>query len=451
VRRWLLLLAVAVVGGTGPAPARAAEAEGRAAAERGRDAIIRRPMNPPAWSAESYENAWKQWPVAEKPADYARAFRQRYGLHEAPFDNHSLPLGLMETRSLLGRGIVNNCLLCHAGSVAGQTYIGLGNASLDLQGLFDELSPAIGTKPDLPFQFSHVRGTIDPISPVAFLMRLRDADLNLQKPIELDYFKGVCSRPPAWWLIKRKQTRDWTGGMDARSTRIDLANLLHPLNGADYIKKHEPVFADILAFLHTVEAPKYPFAVDARLAARGREVFEDHCARCHGTYGPGGKYPNKIVPLDTVGTDPVLAEAITARNAEHYNKSWFAQQLGPDGKRYQFTEHQGYQAPPLDGVWATAPYFHNGSVPTVYHVLNSKARPKVYTRSFGTAKEDYDPVKLGWKVTELARPPDAKSPAIERRKVYDTAQRGRGNGGHPFGDKLTEDERAAVIEYLKTL
>jgi hypothetical protein len=102
-------------------------------------------------------------------------------------------------------------------------------------------------------------------------------------------------------------------------------------------------------------------------------------------------------------------------------------------------------------VWATAPYFHNGSVPTVYHVLNSKARPKVFTRSFGTGKEDYDPAKLGWKVTEPAGPPGPEAPAVERRKVYDTGLRGRGNGGHTFGDKLTEGERAAVIEYLKTL
>jgi mono/diheme cytochrome c family protein len=451
VRGWLLLVGVAVVGVIGRAPARAAETEGRTAAERGRDAILRRPLNPPTWSAEAYENAWKQWKVAEKPADYGRAFGARYGLLPAPDDNHGLPLGLMEAPGLLGRGVVHNCLLCHAGAVAGQTYIGLGNASLDLQALFDELSAPDGNKPDLPFQFSHVRGTIDPASPVAYLMRFRDADLNLQRPVDLDLFKDVCSRPPAWWLLKKKRTRDWTGGLDARSTRVDLANLLHPLNSGEHIKKHEPVFADILAFVHSIEAPKYPFAVDAKLAARGREIFENTCTRCHGTYGPGGKYPNRIAPLETIGTDAVLAEAVSARNMEHYNKSWFAQQVGPDGKRYQFTEHRGYQAPPLDGVWATAPYFHNGSVPTVYHVLNSRARPKVYTRSFGTGKEDYDPAKLGWKVKELAGPPDSELPAIERRKVYDTALRGRGNGGHTFGDNLTEDERTAVIEYLKTL
>lgn len=449
MRTWLVLLGLAAVGWASPAPAPAAE--GRAAAERGRDAILRRVMNPPTWSADAYENAWKHWHVAEKPADYDRAFRRRYGLLPAPYDNHGLPLGLMESRSLIGTGIVNNCLMCHAGAIAGQTYIGLGNASLDVQGLFDELTPVGGVKTELPFQFSYVRGTIDPISPIAFLMRFRDPDLNLQPPIDLDLFRDVCSRPPAWWLLKRKQTRDWTGGLNAHSTRVDLANLLHPLNSAATIKKHQPVFDDILAFLHSIEPPRYPFAVDAGLAARGREVFDNHCARCHGTYGPAGKYPNRIVSLETVGTDPVLAEAVTGRNMVYYNKSWFAGEIGPNGTRYQFTEHHGYQAPPLDGVWATAPYFHNGSVPTVYQVLNSKARPKVYTRSFDTRKEDYDPVKLGWRVTELDRPPDSRAPGIDRRKVYDTTLRGRGNGGHTFGDKLTEAQRTAVIEYLKTL
>jgi hypothetical protein len=113
-------------------------------------------------------------------------------------------------------------------------------------------------------------------------------------------------------------------------------------------------------------------------------------------------------------------------------------------------EAKGYQAPPLDGLWATAPYFHNGSAPTVYHVLNSKARPTRFTRSYQTEVVDYDSVKLGWKYREVG-PVDPKLPPRERRKVYDTTQPGRGNGGHTFGDDLTEEQRMAVIEYLKML
>ncbi len=420
-------------------------------ASHGREIIFNHALNPPLWSAKAYESAWKQWGLAEKPADYGLAFRQRYGLQANPLAKQELPLGLMESSGLLGKGIVNNCLMCHAGSIAGQTYIGLGNASLDLQALFDDLSAADGLSLNLPFRFSHVRGTIDPVTPVAYLMQLRDKDLSLQRPVELDFFSNVCSDPPAWWQIKKKKTRDWTGGIDARSTRVDMANLLSPFNSSDYIKKQEPGFADIRDFLLTVEAPKYPFPVDAELAASGRALFTENCARCHGSYGPRWTYPNKIVPLDNIGTDATLARAISLRNLEYYNQSWFAQEKGTDGQLYHVADTKGYQAPPLDGVWATAPYFHNASVPTVYHVLNSKARPKIFTRSFFTRKEDYDPVKLGWKITVLDEPADPKLPGIERRKIYDTTLPGRGNAGHPFGDDLTEPERLAVIEYLKTL
>ena len=83
--------------------------------------------------------------------------------------------------------------------------------------------------------------------------------------------------------------------------------------------------------------------------------------------------------------------------------------------------------------------------------LNSKARPKVFTRSFRTGRDDFDPRHLGWKFQEVQHALGTDVPAIERRKVYDTTQPGRGNGGHSFGDRLTDDERFAVIEYLKTL
>lgn len=421
------------------------------AAERGREVIFNKPLNPPLWSLRAHDEAWKIWGLAEKPKDYDEAFRERYGLNRASFENHGLPLGLMEARGLFGKGVVNNCLMCHAGVVAGQTIIGVGNSALDLQGLFEELHAADGKGFGLPFQFSSVRGTIDPVSPVAFLMTFRDADLNLQRPVALDYFADVCSDPPAWWQIKRKKTRDWTGGIDARSTRVDMANLLNPFNSGAYIRQQEQAFADISAYLLTIESPKYPFPIERSLAAQGGELFAEHCAKCHGTHGPDGKYPNKIVPLETLGTDPVLAEAISGRNLEHFNKSWFAQETTPDGDRLKVTLYHAYQAPPLDGVWATAPYFHNASVPTVYHVLNSQARPQVFTRSYRTEKEDYDQENVGLRVSVLDRSPEPSLPSLERRKVYDTTQRGRSNSGHTFGDKLTDGERRAVIEYLKTL
>ena len=153
-----------------------------------------------------------------------------------------------------------------------------------------------------------------------------------------------------------------------------------------------------------------------------------------------------------IGTDPSRCYGISKSFDAYYSSSWFGhEKKGWLADDYSARAAVCYQAPPLDGIWATAPYFHNGSVPTVYHVLNSQARPACYTRSFRTDLDSYDPVKLGWKTELCAREQAADLPPLARRKIYDTALPGRRNTGHTFGDELTEDERWAVIEYLKTL
>jgi mono/diheme cytochrome c family protein len=453
MKRFMLpVAAVAILSANMMAHDTAKISDGQRPAQRGALAVRGHPaMNPPLWSTRAYDNLWKVWGLAEKPADFAKQVQDRYGLHAAPYENGELPMGLHSVQGVLGKGMVNDCLMCHAGRVAGQTVIGVGNASLDLQSLFNDLFANEFLPYKIPFRFSYARGTVDVVNPVAFLMEFRAPDLSLKRTMKLDYHDNVSSDPPAWWLLKRKKTRNWTGGIDAQSVRVDMVNLLSPLNSAEHIKKHETTFADIHAFVMSVEAPKYPFPVDPALAEKGRALFADTCARCHGTYGSKGEYPNKIVPLKTIGTDPTLALAITGKNIDYLNQSWFAQEKKADGGWHTIRETPGYQAPPLDGIWATAPYFHNASVPTLYHVLSSKARPKIFTRSYRTEKEDYDAVNVGWKIRVLDGPPAGKLPAHERSKIHDTAQPGLSNAGHTFGDELTEEQRRAVIEYLKTL
>ena len=77
--------------------------------------------------------------------------------------------------------------------------------------------------------------------------------------------------------------------------------------------------------------------------------------------------------------------------------------------------------------------------------------PRLYTRSFHTDETDYDKERVGWRITELTVPPGEKLPAIERRRIYDTSKPGRSNAGHTYGDALTDEERTALVEYLKTL
>jgi mono/diheme cytochrome c family protein len=425
------------------------------AAERGRKALLERPLLPGAILSFAYERAWQQWGDGRKepPPAYAEAFAERYGLHPAPYPNHGYPMGLREAPGLLGKWLTVDCLLCHGGSIAGQSYVGLGNASLDYQSLYEELAAAAGAPRKPPFTFSTVRGTTEAASMAVYLLARRNPDLKLRRtPLKLPLSENLCEDPPAWWLLKKKRTMYHTASSDARSVRSLMQFLMTPLNPGESITREEETFRDIQAYLLSLQPPKYPFPIDRSLARVGKEVFLQNCATCHGTYGERWTYPNKVVPLDLIGTDRARYDGICDEAGRYYNQTWFAREKGGWlGDEYAARKSAGYQAPPLDGIWATAPYFHNGSVPTVYHVLNSEARPRVFTRSFRTDEEAYDPVKLGWKVQVLDREADPGAPAIERRKVYDTTKPGRGNGGHTFGDDLTDQERMAVIEYLKTL
>lgn len=426
-----------------------------AAVERGRQALLGRHFTPLTWSADAYRKAWRVWGEDRKeaPADYDAAFRERYGLHAAPYANDSYPMGLREAPGFFSKGMTSDCLLCHGGSIFGKSYVGLGNATLDIQALFDELNAAEGRKLKTPFAFANVRGTTEAGGFAVYLLGWREPDLRLRTSWQnLGLSDDLCEDTPAWWLLKKKKTMYYTGGADARSVRSIMQFMMSPLNPPSVWHREESTFRDIQAYLLSIEAPKYPLTIDHSRAAQGEQLFGQHCAKCHGTYGEKPTYPNKIIPLEVIGTDRRRYEGITRTFAEYYNRSWFAQEkTGWLLDDHSSLASDGYQAPPLDGVWATAPYLHNGSVPTLYHVLNSQARPRIFTRSYHTEEADYDPIKVGWKIEELPRAPGPETPARERRRVYDTTASGRGNGGHTFGDKLTEEERLAVIEYLKTL
>jgi hypothetical protein len=108
-------------------------------------------------------------------------------------------------------------------------------------------------------------------------------------------------------------------------------------------------------------------------------------------------------------------------------------------------EHtEGYYAPPLDGIWATAPFFHNGSVPTLDGVIDPSKRPAVWTSAFGD--DGYDLDRVGWKDT-----PGQGDDISLNGGVFDTSEPGNSNQGHVYGAVLSPEDQRAVLEYLKTL
>jgi len=437
----------------GPTPSQSSSDP--ASVERGRVALTLEGFLKPEWSEAVYRNAARLWdeqaPDPEKdPAGYAAVFQRRYGLHPAPYPNNGLPMGL---RRGLGPGGVKSgvqidCMICHGGSIGGKSYVGLGNSQLDLKALLFELTIADGRRPPLAtFILNTSRGTNNAGQIAAALLSLRNPDMTVRYfPLPLAVNLPEMDTPP-WWHLKRKRTMYYDGRTDSRSVRTSMQFLLGEKSLAE-LKALEPAFRDVLAYLNSLEPPKYPFPIDTAKAARGESVFESSCARCHGTYGPKGRYPNKIIPLDVIGTDPARSLGLSDRLVAHYNSTWLGAEQPVNTKRI------GYQAPPLDGIWATAPYLHNGSVPTLHALLQSSTRPPRFTRPPSTDFAHYDTNHVGWKFTEVSADEltsTARRSPFQAKFIVDTARVGMGKGGHTFGDELSEEERMALIEYLKTL
>ena len=99
-----------------------------------------------------------------------------------------------------------------------------------------------------------------------------------------------------------------------------------------------------------------------------------------------------------------------------------------------------YKTRPLNGVWASAPYLHNGSVPTLWELLK---KPDDRAKRFFVGSRQYDPVDVG-----LRSVPEENG---VRYFDFDVSVKGNGNGGHPYGTGLPDDQKRELIEYLKTL
>jgi mono/diheme cytochrome c family protein len=436
---------------TSPAQAGSPDSQ---AAERGRIALTERSYLRAEWSIAAYRSAWKFWgtpaPDPDKdPQGYALAFARHYGLHPAPYPNEGLPMGLRWSRRTDGSktGIQVDCMACHGGSIGGKSYVGLPNSQIDYDQLYGDLFRADGRRrPLLPFIICTARGTTNAGMMAAGLLSVRNADLSRRRiPLPLGANLPELDAP-AWWTLKHKKTMYYDGRTPAASVRANMQFLLGEKT-LDQFKSLEATFRDIQAYLLSLEPPGYPFPIDQMRASRGRSTFEKTCARCHGTYGAQRSYPSKIVPLDLVGTDAARSLGVSDRSVAHYNATWFGE-LHPVN-----SERVGYQSPPLDGIWATAPYLHNGSVPTLRALLQSPARPRRFTRPPSTDFEHYDTYDVGWKFRVVSDPEVAskKRSTHEAHFIYDTARYGLGNAGHTFGDKLSKQERDDVIEYLKTL
>lgn len=399
-----------------------------------------------------------------------RLFRQVVGAQDGndlgrEGDNADIPYNFTAVDAYNGvRVVAANCLQCHAQQLNGELVVGLGDYKADFTKDQSRLITSVdvamtllygGKSSDewqayLPFRRAVLATGPELVLPVrglnpadkltAVLAAHRNADDltwydEPQMPIPDEM---VPTDVPAWWLLKKKNVMFHNGVGRGDFSRIIMASSLLTMQDSTKAREIDENFKHVLAYIKSIEAPLYPGNIDRDKAAKGEEIFNSKCSKCHGTYGETETYPNLMVSLEKIKTDSLLATAnYYSKFVDWYNNSWyskapFAAKLVPS---------RGYIAPPLDGIWATAPYLHNGSVPTVEDLLNSKQRPVYFRRNFD--EEEYDHSRLGWKFEQVTQPGGTD--------VYNTLLPGYGNQGHYFGDSLTDKERGEVIEYLKTL
>ncbi|MGH8659199.1 MAG: c-type cytochrome [Gammaproteobacteria bacterium] len=363
--------------------------------------------------------------------------------------------------------VVPNCLTCHAGFFNDQLIIGLGNESLDFTGDASAAAEAVGAYVSGEADTAEWKKWADRLAAVSPYTRTNTVGPNpaidltwaliahrdrktlawspkplLQPPLE---YTLPVSMPP-WWRMKTKHAMFYTASGRGDHARHMILGSVFCADSVEEARAVDAYAPDIRAYIAALDAPRYPFAVDKTRAQSGRQVFEANCARCHGRHGENGTYPNLVIALGEVGTDPALAAAGTAGADDRFmrwvNESFY-------GELGRLAPAPGYNAPPLDGVWATAPYLHNGSVPSLEALLDSPKRPAYWIRSFQSS--DYNQQTLGWSYTHLAYGKrGAKSPD-ERKRIYDTTLPGYSNKGHIYADALSVGERLQLLEYIKTL
>jgi len=364
---------------------------------------------------------------------------------------------------------------------------------------------------------------------------------------------------PAWWNMGHRPVKFIDGIFPMDAPRVDMvfytpfAGIFGtaggPISeaGQDWMRQHG---TDLNEWVQTLKSPPFPFDIDVPLAEEGAVLFHElnlwaagranpvrrpeggngSCASCHGAYAPRYfndpaflAYPELegmagyMTPLDIIGTDPVRLETNNEAMQVAGSINFFGypptkgtpNDCGPQNQERLLNGRElGYMAPPLFGVWASAPYFHNGSVPNLRAVLDPVERPAIWERwsaparpdqegvalmGFDTRLEAFDAENVGWGYDEhvcafgdgivpylncnpnnedadplaqrllaglygnviatwnLFYPPPLTRQMMENRKVYNTHMFAQGNEGHEFSRVLTDHEMDALLEYMKTL
>lgn len=442
----------------------------------------------------------------------AQQMQIKYGLNEYDVSYLPDDASTFSTVGDHTSGVSPNCFLCHSSFIGTKFAPGLGNTRIDLRTFFQDLIFANPHKdilalpdmlrklPDLydgvtldnglvagikdfrartellksvfgfvadPNLQSISAGTSNPWSFAVYLFNWRKDNMDYRddgegRGLEPD---AIVLDPMPWWQLKYKEFINWDG-LITKSARVVVQAVLSPGRSGEQVRGMDPTFERIFAEIEKLDPPVYPKldALDFAKVEKGEAFFNTSCASCHGVHSEKGaylrdpekfkkRYGNLIISQTVIGTDPMRADTIDFAYLRQLEHSWLAhygEEVAPKYKfRHMDGKVRGYQAPPLWGIWASAPYFHNGSVPKLKAVLFPDLRPirwrlRVINDSMTTP---YDMDDVGLVVDTDLTGGDLDT------KIYDTTRGdGRSKDGHEqIMERLTPEQREDVYEYLKTL
>jgi hypothetical protein len=276
-------------------------------------------------------------------------------------------------------------------------------------------------------------------------------NINGDPPCDVETVLPQAPAPsdiPAAWQIEGRPRYQWDDSISNLIYR-EIAASLSVTGGDPEAINMDNVMTSGL-FVEELPTYPYPFDVDMQAADRGAEIWDQACAGCH---MPGN---NVLMSPEETGTSPNRANVFTDAIVEALIISF--REACPDTMPECLVNGQpptddelieptgGYIQIPLVGVWATAPYLHNGSVPTLYHLITGD-RPDTFYR--GNFTYDQELVGFTW---------DEETNSSGLPLLYDTSLDGYSNAGHTgpaFNGGIDWDAEPEMLqdllEYLKTL
>ena len=405
-----------------------------------------------------------------------------FGFIQEP--NHFLPIGFSKRRRTVDlTGL--NCAACHTGVIRRtqndhpMIVFGMPSNSIDLQSFFEFLFACSQDERFTPENLIPEIKKNTAFLPVLdeFIYRQAIAEMKaglLLKKIQLDHILGsghprfgpgrvdtfnpykvdqfwraykgkipveeiygTADFPSIWNQAKREHlSLHWDGNNSSVKERNISAAL-----GAGATPEHVDLqslnrIADWIAHLPNPHVPDW-MRVDQERAKKGKVLYEQNCSNCHSF---SGAQVGRVDPIESIATDPGRLNSYTEKVRElqtGYTKQY------PWAFKH-FVKTNGYANQPLDGIWARAPYLHNGSVPTIYDLLLTQdKRPKKFFIGHGVVDEE----KLGIR-TDVD--------LVEGRNSFefDTSLPGNSNSGHvgkAYGTELSDEEKKDIVEYMKTL